>query len=162
MKILLVEDESSCRIATSMLLQYLGHSVDAAASGEEALARFDRGLHQLVVTDLVMPGLSGQDVAAEIKRKSSSTPVVMYTGTAVTNLEWVDALITKPASIADFRETLSMLSKSSPSNSGGEPHDLAQRPRCPERVRASTSTRPQPLHRSRQPSCRPLRRQQPH
>jgi len=88
-----------------MLLQHLGHSVGEVASGADALARFDNGLHQLVVTDLLMSGLSGQDVAAEIQRRSPTTPIVMYTGTATANPEWVDALITKPASTADFRET---------------------------------------------------------
>jgi CheY-like chemotaxis protein len=134
-KILLVEDESSCRIATVMLLQHLGCSVDAVASGKEALARFDPATHQIVVTDQEMPGLLGQDLAAMLKRKSPATPVVMYTGAVNANLECVDALITKPGSITDFREMLSRLAKSSSANSSCEKRDSVRLPQRPQRVK---------------------------
>lgn len=111
MKILLVEDESSCRIATTMVLEHLGWTVEAVVSGEAALARFDENEHQLLVTDLGLPGLSGQDLAIELKRKSPTTPVVVYTGAVHAHLESVDAVIPKPASIGDFRKILASLTK---------------------------------------------------
>ena len=156
-KILLVEDDSSCRIATAMVLEYLGHSVEAVASGDEALAHFDQGLHQIVVTDLVMPGLSGRELAAELKRRSPATPIVVYSGAVEATREGVDALITKPASIAQFQETLASVVISNLSNSACRPRNSAERlvvcaqpvnvrPRMPPRAPLFASCRPPREH----------------
>jgi CheY-like chemotaxis protein len=150
-KVLLVDDETSCRSATAMLLEHLGCSVDAVASGEEALAHFDPRLHQLVITDLLMPGISGEDVAAEIKRRSSTTPVLVYTGTTISELRGVEAVIAKPGSIDDFRKALAAVGGSSrPSEE--KPRESAQRPRLskaairttPQRTRHRPVPRPYP------------------
>jgi len=108
-RVLLVDDEEPCRTATGLLLQHLGYEVQMAGSAEEALRVFDPFRHDLVVTDNRMPGMGGAELAAELKRRAASTPVVLYTGWPNTSLESVDALIAKPASIAEFRQTLSRL-----------------------------------------------------
>jgi FixJ family two-component response regulator len=107
--LLLVDDEEACRVATTLLLRHLGYEVQGAASAEEALAVFDPARHELVVTDNRMPGMSGTELAAELKRRAPSTPIVLYSGWPNTSLGSVDALITKPASIGDFRQTLARL-----------------------------------------------------
>jgi len=150
-RILFVEDQASCRTATTMLLEHLGHSVDTVASGEEALACFDPSLHQVVITDLLMPGMSGEDVAVEIKRRSPTTPVAVYTGTAFAKLKGTDAVIAKPASVDDFRNTLSALRGSS-TFSDAKLENLARGSRCPDRGNATESTRQGSMRSYRQPS----------
>ena len=107
--VLLVDDEAPCRAATTLLLKHLGYEVQGAASAEEALAVFDPGRHGVVVTDNRMPGMSGTELAVELKRRAPMTPVVLHSGWPNTNLESVNALLTKPASIEDFRQTLARL-----------------------------------------------------
>jgi CheY-like chemotaxis protein len=78
--ILLVEHKNEVRIRTKWFLTNFGYAVDSASSAEEALARFDPKLHDIVITDNIMPGLKGTEMAHIIKLRSSSTPVLMYTG----------------------------------------------------------------------------------
>jgi len=66
-----------------MLLDTLaaaGHTVEGAANGLEGLARFQRGMFDVVITDLSMPECSGLDVTRAVKKMSPTTPVVMITG----------------------------------------------------------------------------------
>lgn len=78
--ILLVEQENEVRIRTKWFLTNFGYVVDSASSAEEALARFDPKLHDIVITDNMMPGLKGTEMAHIIKLRSCATPVLMYTG----------------------------------------------------------------------------------
>lgn len=126
-KILLADDEPSCRIATAMLLEHLGFAVEAVANGDQALARFEEGVHEIVITDEHMPGLSGRDLATALKRRSPSTPVVMYTASVHLTLDCADAWIVKPASISDFRETLSAVIRPRTAKSGCESDPLTLR-----------------------------------
>jgi len=144
MNILLVEDEPSCRTATAMLLEHLGCSVDTAASGEEALACFSPSRHEIVITDLLMPGMSGEQLAVAIKRRSPTTPIVAYTGTAVTEPPGTDAVLTKPASIDDFRKTLSGVCSLALSNED-KPRRVDQGPGRSDPGSASSTTRPRSL-----------------
>jgi len=107
--VLLVDDEAACRAATTLLLRHLGYAVQTAAGAEEALAVFDPARHGLVITDNRMPGMSGAELATELKRRAPSTPVILYSGWPGGPLISVDALIAKPASICDFREALARL-----------------------------------------------------
>jgi CheY-like chemotaxis protein len=77
---LLVEHKNEVRIRTKWFLTNFGYAVDSASSAEEALARFDPKLHDIVITDNMMPGLKGTEMAHIIKLRSCSTPVLMYTG----------------------------------------------------------------------------------
>ncbi len=54
--------------------------VTIASNGKEALAAFDREPFDIVITDRAMPGITGDEVAAAVKRKAPSTPVVLLTG----------------------------------------------------------------------------------
>jgi CheY-like chemotaxis protein len=145
--ILFVEDQPSCRTATVMLLQHLGYSLDAVATGEEALTCFDPDRHKIVITDLLMPGMSGEDLAIEIKRRAPSTPIVVYTGTGVVELQGVDAVIAKPASIDDFRKTLAEL-LSPCSSSVAEQGELSKRPQYPDHEDVAAPPQPKSQHRS--------------
>jgi len=82
-KILLVDDNTVVRDMLVDLVGSLGYHADAAAGGEEALAMFDRGQYGLVLTDLLMPGMSGWDVLAALRQRDPHVPVVIVTGSPV-------------------------------------------------------------------------------
>ena len=82
-QILLVDDNAVVRDMLVDLVASLGYRADAAASGEEALVRFDKGRYTIVLTDLVMPGLSGWDVLAALRQRDAHLPVIIITGSPV-------------------------------------------------------------------------------
>jgi CheY-like chemotaxis protein len=82
MKVLVIEDEPLIRDIFAQFLELLGHEADVAADGREGLARFDPLVHEIVITDFVMPGLTGLEVAEAIRARGHTTPVVMISGSA--------------------------------------------------------------------------------
>ncbi len=84
-KILIVEDDRFFRELFSNLLKDAGYPVDTASSGEEALRMLNNEQYVLVVTDLIMSGITGLELLARIKSKDPSIDVIMVTGNA--NLE---------------------------------------------------------------------------
>ena len=82
-RILLVDDNTVVRDMLVDLVASLGYRADAAASGQEALELFDRGQYSLVLTDLLMPGMSGWDVLAALRQRDAHIPVVIVTGSPV-------------------------------------------------------------------------------
>ncbi len=79
-KVLVVDDEPDLRLGLRMLLAGSGFSVEEAGSGAEAIAVFERSGADIVLTDLQMPGMSGADLLAEIKRRAPATVVAILTG----------------------------------------------------------------------------------
>ena len=102
-RILLVEDEESFSDPLSYLLRKEGYEVVVAETGPAALADFDRGGADLVLLDLMLPGLSGMDVCRALRHRSS-VPVIMLTAKdseidKVVGLEiGADDYVTKPYS----------------------------------------------------------------
>ena len=82
-RILLVDDNTVVRDMLVDLVASLGYRADAAASGEEALELFDRGQYRVVLTDLVMPGMSGWDVLAAVRQRDAHIPIIIVTGSPV-------------------------------------------------------------------------------
>jgi two-component system response regulator RegX3 len=77
-RVLVVEDEESFADALSYLLRREGFEVVAAANGPDALAAFDRDGADIVLLDLMLPGLSGTEVCRQLRQRSS-VPVIMLT-----------------------------------------------------------------------------------
>ncbi len=90
-RILFIEDDASGREVGVFNLEKAGFEVDSAASGEEGLERFDSERHSLVITDVRMPGISGMEVLAEVKRRAPRIPVLVITAYANVDLA-VDAM----------------------------------------------------------------------
>src|SRR5688572_30337182 len=67
MRVLVIDDQPLLRDLLAEFLELLGHTSDLVADGPEALARFDPLVHQAVITDLLMPGMTGLEVAASIR-----------------------------------------------------------------------------------------------
>jgi two-component system, OmpR family, response regulator RegX3 len=102
-RILVVEDEESYSDPLSYLLRREGYDVAVADTGPAALASFDRDGADLVLLDLMLPGLSGVDVCRRLRQRSS-VPVIMLTAKdseidKVVGLEiGADDYVTKPYS----------------------------------------------------------------
>ena len=79
--ILVVDDETKLLEVVSALLESRGFHVFSADNGASALEIFDRENIALVLLDLMMPGLSGEEVCAAIRRRSS-VPIIMLTARA--------------------------------------------------------------------------------
>ena len=107
-RILVVEDEESYRDPLSYLLRKEGYEVAVAGTGPEALEEFERSGADLVLLDLMLPGLSGTEVCRELRARGS-VPVIMLTAKdteidKVVGLELgADDYVTKPYS---YRELL--------------------------------------------------------
>jgi CheY-like chemotaxis protein len=82
-RVLLVDDNTIVRDMLVDLVGSLGYQADAAAGGKEALDLFDRGHYGIVLTDLVMPGMSGWEVLAALRQRDPHIPVVIVTGSPV-------------------------------------------------------------------------------
>ena len=102
-RILLVEDEDSFSDPLSYLLGKEGYEVTVADDGLKALAEFDRSGADLVLLDLMLPGVSGTEVCRELRAKSN-VPIIMLTAKdseidKVVGLELgADDYVTKPYS----------------------------------------------------------------
>jgi two-component system, OmpR family, response regulator RegX3 len=102
-RILVVEDEVSFSDPLSYLLRKEGYEVSVAENGNDALAEFDSAGADLVLLDLMLPGLSGVDVCRSLRQKSA-VPIIMLTAKdseidKVVGLELgADDYVTKPYS----------------------------------------------------------------
>ena len=102
-RVLVIEDEESYREALSYMLRKEGFDVVEAVDGTAGLLEFDRGGADIVLLDLMMPGISGTEVCRQL-RLQSSVPVIMVTALdtevdKVVGLELgADDYVTKPFS----------------------------------------------------------------
>jgi len=93
--VLLVDTLDHHRIAVKWFLGNFGYLVDSVCSAEEALAVFDVSIHDIVVTDLDMAGMTGSEMAQVIKLRAPSTPIVMYARRLPQDQSSLDAVIQK-------------------------------------------------------------------
>ncbi|HEX6955040.1 MAG TPA: response regulator transcription factor [Agromyces sp.] len=106
-RILLVEDEIALSEPLSFLLEREGYEVEVAADGPAAVAAFDRAGADLVLLDLMLPGLPGTEVCREIRQRSQ-VPIIMLTAKdsevdIVVGLELgADDYVTKPYSTREL------------------------------------------------------------
>ena len=111
-RILLVEDQPTVRQAIHLLLSLDHHAVTEATDGVEALELFKRDCFDVVITDLEMPRMKGNQLALKIKQAVPSQPVLMITA----YIEQVphagnpaDAILIKPFDLSELRDTLDRL-----------------------------------------------------
>ena len=79
-RILCVDDNEQSLSIRKVLLETRGYRVLTCATGEEALERFKKGGVDLVLTDLIMPGLDGTRLIEQIKGLSPQTPAILLSG----------------------------------------------------------------------------------
>jgi len=106
-RILLVEDEIALSDPLSFLLEREGYEVEVAADGPSAITAFDQDGADLVLLDLMLPGLPGTEVCREIRTRST-VPIIMLTAKdseidIVVGLELgADDYVTKPYSTREL------------------------------------------------------------
>jgi CheY-like chemotaxis protein len=107
--ILLVDDNDGCRVTTKWFLTNFGYAVEAVRSAEEALALFKPNIHDVVVTDNTMPGMTGQEMAHVVKLRSPRTPVLMYSGAPPDDRSCLDLVIQRPTHLIALKEAVDRL-----------------------------------------------------
>jgi len=106
-RLLVVEDEESFQDALSHMLRREGYEVTVAGTGPAALSEFERHGADLVLLDVMLPGLSGTEVCRQL-RQTSAVPVIMLTARdsevdKVVGLELgADDYVTKPFSAREL------------------------------------------------------------
>jgi CheY-like chemotaxis protein len=102
--ILCVDDEASALGLRCLVLSSAGYEVLTAADGPSALELFGCIHVDLVITDHWLPGLTGTQVAAEMKRLKPAIPIVLFSGLVEAPLgsEHVDLVITKGMPAVEF------------------------------------------------------------
>jgi CheY-like chemotaxis protein len=110
--ILLAEDDEAVRVFVTRALNQRGHRVTAVHDGGEALAAMEQAPYDLLLTDIVMPGVDGIALALRATRDCPDLPVVLMTGFAAErqrahNLEaLIDRVVTKPFSLKEICEVV--------------------------------------------------------
>ena len=109
--ILVVDDEPQLREVLLEFLKVDHHHVELAVAGADALEKFRPGKFDVVITDRAMPGMSGEQLAATIKLRSPTTPVIMLTGFGVQMQAeelpaGVDLVLSKPIGLDELRAAL--------------------------------------------------------
>ena len=95
--LLCVDDEQNSLALRKLVLEKSGYEVVTAASVNEALEKFSPDKYDLVLSDILMPGRPGTDLAREIKTKHPDFPVVLLSGVneLPPDASYADAFISK-------------------------------------------------------------------
>ena len=111
-RILVVDDEPTVCRSIKMLLEHDGHAVQTVDGGEAALALFEPGTFDLVITDYSMRDMKGDELAMLIRQREPDQAIIMATaltgeqndlGNLTAN---VDAVLNKPFSLTELREAV--------------------------------------------------------
>ena len=107
-KVLVVEDDVDIAHLVKLHLRDIGCDAEIVGDGREALACFQRGAHELVVLDLMLPGRDGMSVCQAMRAQPGYVPILMLTAKSseldrVLGLEMgADDYLTKPFSIPEL------------------------------------------------------------
>jgi PAS domain S-box-containing protein len=109
-RVLLVDDEELVRLSTAAMLADLGYEVVEASSGEEALHMLQEAAPDLLVTDHLMPGISGVELAHEAQRRIPTLRTLIVSGYAELDGVAPDLpRLTKPFRNSELAERLASL-----------------------------------------------------
>lgn len=111
MKILVVEDDQSVRETLGMVLEAYDHQPDLVDDGEQALVYLESHWPEVMLLDLSLPGMSGEEVYAEIRRKFGRVPPTVVVSAVQQGEERVRGLpgalfLPKPYTIDDLAKIL--------------------------------------------------------
>ena len=102
MKIFLAEDEKRMNLALRELLKQEGYETESVFNGEDAVLSIKAGVYDLIILDVMMPGLNGYEVAKFARKNGIVTPILMLTAKSLTDdkVEGLDSgaddYLTKP------------------------------------------------------------------
>lgn len=107
-RILIVEDEPSMRMGLEDNLDFEGYDVDSAADGKAGLEKILKNHYDLILLDVMLPGMSGFDICRQLRRNGNQVPIILLTAKGeeidkVLGLELgADDYITKPFSLREL------------------------------------------------------------
>jgi len=109
-RILVVEDDDAVRASVADSLQALGHQVTQAASGAAALEQLERERPDLMITDYLMPGMTGAELMQRTRRRFPQLPMIIATGyadmKAIEEVIGDDMLLRKPFQLAELASSV--------------------------------------------------------
>jgi len=111
-RVLAIDDEKAILDMLKRALALFGHTVEVASSGEEGIEKFDNENFDVVVTDILMPGIDGISVLNYIRKsKRAGTPVIGISGTPwLLQNEGFDLVLDKPFSIKALIDSVKLFS----------------------------------------------------
>lgn len=112
--ILVIEDDPDILAMLIKHLKFLGYKVMSASDGMEGLKKLEEGGYDLVITDIVMPYVSGVGVVTALKDKQPDIPVIAITGygrepEAAALEKKADLVLAKPVRISDLKKHIEAL-----------------------------------------------------
>jgi len=116
-KVLVIEDEANIRTLTELLLKRLGHEVLLADNGWKGLDLYRREHPDVIVLDLIMPGMDGIEVLRQIRSVDLHQRVIVVTADSRPKREWevralgVSEFLVKGSSVHSLGDTLKRLPK---------------------------------------------------
>jgi CheY-like chemotaxis protein len=114
-KILVVDDSGLARRTVRQLLEELGHSVEEAADGAQALERYVLNRHEVIILDMVMHGMSGLEVLAKFRELNPALPVIIATADIqkstreMVRTAGAAAIVNKPLNKDELTEVLKLV-----------------------------------------------------
>lgn len=110
--ILVIDDERPILDVVQLALTSAGFTVEIAPDGQEGIKKFDDGTFDVVITDIMMPGVDGNNVAKHIRNSNRpSTPIIGFSGTPwlLEDTEF-DKVFTKPFPLMELIDSVQALS----------------------------------------------------
>ena len=113
-KILVIEDDPDVLSTVIKQLEYFGYEVLTASDGMDGMKKVDAGGYDLVLTDIVMPYISGVGVVTALKEKMPHVPVIVMTGygkepESAAMEKKADIVLAKPIKMSDLKEHIEKL-----------------------------------------------------
>ena len=113
-KILVIEDDQGVLDTIARHLSHDGYEVVTAADGMEGLKKIKTGAYDLVITDIVMPYVSGTGVVTSLKETHPTIPVIAITGygpepEAVAAEKKADLVLSKPVKMSRLKKHVAAL-----------------------------------------------------
>ncbi|MDX1619319.1 MAG: response regulator transcription factor [Balneolaceae bacterium] len=132
--ILVIEDDKEISRLVRINLEDEGYSVECVGDGDEGYRKIKSGSHDLIILDLMLPGMNGIDICKKFRAEDSSTPLLMLTAKSeefdkVLGLELgADDYLTKPFSIRELQARIKALLRRArqPSKGSGDPDQEAR------------------------------------
>ena len=114
-KILVIDDEEDIRIVMQQVLELEGYDVSVAADGQEGIGILENERADLVITDVIMPGMDGVATLEKIREKWPDMPVIVISGGGnVAPMDYQPAAIATNAYLASASNAGASLSMTKP------------------------------------------------
>lgn len=108
--ILVIDDDLSLCEFTSLILAREGYRLQVAHDATQALKQVEQHAYDLIITDLTLPGLPGDQLARFIREEGHRCPILLMTGSLLNaKPDHTDAILLKPFSISELRKIVAEL-----------------------------------------------------